>query len=62
MNFNSIKKIASSKTLGVITSIATIISTVDGFISDRKKANEFEALKESVSNLEKVVSELQKNN
>ena len=62
MNLNSIKKLAGSKTLGLITSLATIISTVDGIVSERKSAKEFENLKATVSDLQKAVSELQKKN
>lgn len=62
MKINNIKKLVNNKAFGVVTSIATIISTMDGFISDRKRAQEFENLKETVADLQKTVSELQKKN
>lgn len=37
--------------LGVIVSIASIITTVDSFTSERKKAKEFEDLKKAVAEL-----------
>lgn len=62
MKLNVIKKIARSKTLGAVTSVATIISAIDGFVSERKHAKEFDNLKETVADLQKAVSELQKKN
>jgi hypothetical protein len=57
-----LKKVKGSKALGTIVSTATIISTVSDFVSGQKKAKEFEELKETVADLRKAVSELQKKN
>ena len=59
---NKLTKIGGSKALGLVVSISSLISTVDGFVSERKSAKEFEEMKKTVSELQKVVSELQNKN
>ena len=59
---NKLKNVKGGKALGTIVSVASLISMVDDFVSGQKKAKEFTELKEEVSNLKKIVSELQKKN
>ena len=59
---SKLSKVGGSKALGAVVSVASLISMVDEFVSGQRKTKEFVDLKDKVSNLEKIVSELQKKN
>ncbi len=57
-----ITKIPIKKIGKVVVSVASGISMVDNIMSERRKAKEFEDLKQGFEDLSKTVSELQKKN
>lgn len=46
-------KINGKSVLGVVISVASVITAVNNFVSDRKQANEFEEMKKAVEELQK---------
>lgn len=53
MNKNIFKGMTGKSVLNVIVSVASVITVVNNFVSDKKQAIEFEEMKKAIAELQK---------